>query len=107
VPVIGTSSVSGQGLDDLVAAIGRHRDATFGTELGRRRLKSMAEFRLMKTAEGLLTERFSKASADLSGALAERLMRREDDPYLLASELLDAALEREPDHDRNARAKLA
>ncbi len=107
VPVIGTSSLSGQGLDELVAAIGRHRDATFGTELGRERLESMARFRLMKTAENLLSERFTEASADLSGALAERLMRREDDPYALASELLDAALEREPDHDRNARAKIA
>ena len=107
VPVIGTSSLSGQGLDDLVAAIGRHRDATFGTELGRERLKSMARFRLMKTAENLLNERFTEASADLSGALAERLLRREDDPYALASELLDAALEREPEDERNARAKIA
>ncbi|MEE8544900.1 MAG: methylmalonyl Co-A mutase-associated GTPase MeaB [Alphaproteobacteria bacterium] len=107
VPVIGTSALSGQGLDELVAAIGRHRDATFGTELGRERLKSMARFRLMKTAEGLLTERFQKTSADLSGALAERLLRREDDPYALASELLDAALEREPEDDRDARAKIA
>ena len=107
VPVIATSALSGQGLDELVAAIGRHRDATFGTELGRERLKSMAQFRLMKTAENLLTERFKKASADLSGALAERLVRREDDPYALAEALLDAALEREPDHERNARAKIA
>jgi LAO/AO transport system kinase len=106
-PVIGTSGLSGQGIDDLVAAIARHREATFGNELGRRRLKSIAEFRLLKTAENLLHERFTAASAEVSGPLAERLMGRQDDPYALAQELLNASLEREPDDERNARARSA
>jgi len=106
-PVIGTSALSGEGLDDLVGAIARHREATLGTELGRRRLKSIAEFRLLKTAENLLHERFTEASAAVSGALAERLMGRREDPYALAEELLDPSFDREPDNERNARAKSA
>ncbi len=107
VPVIGTSAVSGDGLDELLEAIGRHRDMTFDSDAGRSRLKSMAEFRLRKTAENLLYDRFAKATAAASPELAERLMRRESDPYSLAEELLTASLGREEDHERDAHSKIA
>lgn len=107
IPVIGTSAVSGDGLDELLDAIGRHRDMTFDSDAGRARLKSIAEFRLRKTAENLLYDRFAKATAAASPELAERLMRRDSDPYSLAEELLTASLGREDDNERDAQSKIA
>jgi len=91
-PVVGVSSYAGQGFDDLIGAIERHRTVAFATEMGRRRQLSNANFRLLKTAENLLMERFSAGSAGLSTALAERLQRREGDPYSLADELVNSSL---------------
>ncbi len=107
VPVIGTSSVSGQGLDELLEAIARHRDATSDTDAGRARRQSIAEFRLRKTAENLLFDRFNGATAAASAKLAEQLMRRESDPYSLAEELLSTMLAREEDHERDVHPKFA
>ncbi|HKY85926.1 MAG TPA: methylmalonyl Co-A mutase-associated GTPase MeaB, partial [Pseudorhodoplanes sp.] len=87
-PVIGTSAVSGTGLDDLVAAIGRHRRVTFETEAGRHRRLSIANFRLRKTTETLLLERYGDAIARAAAPLAARLAQRDTDPYSLATELL-------------------
>jgi LAO/AO transport system kinase len=91
-PVIGISSYSGEGFSDLMAAIDLHRATTFNARSGHRRRLSIATFRLQKTAENLLLERFATAATSLTPALAERLQRREKDPYSLARELLDASL---------------
>lgn len=88
VPVLGVSSYTGEGFDKLMGAIERHRAAAFGTESGRRRLLAIANFRLQKTAENLLIERFAKASAPFVPTIADRLLRREGDPYALANELI-------------------
>jgi len=88
VPVIGTSAVSGEGLDELVAATGQHRAIAFGDGLGRKRRWAVAAFRLRKTAENLLLERFDRKITALGDPLAQRLARREADPYSLADELL-------------------
>ncbi len=90
-PVIGTSSISGQGLEDLVTAIAHHREVAFGPDIGRARLKLIAEFRLLKTAENLLFDRFRAISAAVIDPLADCLTRREGDPYLLAEQLLEAS----------------
>ena len=107
VPVIGTSAVSGEGIDELLEAIARHRDAASNTDAGRARRKSIAEFRLRKTAENLLYDRFNAATAAASAKLAEQLMRRESDPYSLAEELLSTTLEREGGHERDVHSKSA
>ena len=107
VPVIGTSSVSGEGLDELLGAIARHRDLASDTDAGRARRKSIAEFRLRKTAENLLYDRFNAATAAAIAKLAEQLMRRESDPYSLAEELLSTTLEGEGDHERDVHSKSA
>ena len=91
VPVVGVCSFNGQGFDELVAAIQKHR-LTLATDSGKKRRLSIASFRLQKTAENLLIERFTQASAALRPKLAERLSLRDGDPYTLASELLAASL---------------
>ena len=95
VPVIGISSYSGSGFDDLLDALARHREVALNSETGRKRRVKIAGFRLGKTAENLLMERFARASAALTPALAERLQRHEGDPYSLASELVAASFGKE------------
>jgi GTPase len=90
-PIIGTSAVSGEGLDELAAAIARHRRIAFETEAGERRRLAIAEFRLRKTAETLLIERLATV---LDGDQARRvaaMLQRTADPYALASEIVDSA----------------
>jgi LAO/AO transport system kinase len=91
-PVIGVSCHSGEGLDALVSAIEQHHSVVFDTECGARRRFSIANFRLQKTAENLLLERFFAAANALAPVFAERLVKREADPYSLATELLSASL---------------
>lgn len=91
-PVIGISSFTGAGFDELIGAIDRHRIVAFGSESGGERQLSIANFRLQKTAENLLIERFTAGSAALAPLLAERLKNRKADPYSLASELVAASL---------------
>jgi LAO/AO transport system kinase len=107
VPVVATSSVSGQGLDELVAAIERHRRIALETKAGQQRRLAIAEFRLRKTAQNLLLERFGKTIAADSAALAAKLARRETDPYSLASELIDSSLSPEHAHEQDARSRIA
>jgi LAO/AO transport system kinase len=92
VPVIGTSVVSGEGLDELVDAIRRHKRIAFDTEMGRQRQRQVAEFRLLKTAEAILTERFVQQRAQKTAEYTERLLTRRDDPYALASALIEDSL---------------
>ncbi len=90
VPVIGTSAISGEGLDELVTALGRHRHVAFETASGTARRLAIANFRLRKTAEDLLLARFGAAATEAGAALAPKLLRREADPYSLANELIGA-----------------
>ncbi|MBZ0148176.1 MAG: methylmalonyl Co-A mutase-associated GTPase MeaB, partial [Pseudorhodoplanes sp.] len=106
-PVIGTSSVSGAGLDELVGAIGKHRHIAFETEAGRQRRLSIANFRLRKTTETLLLERYGDAIAKAATPLANKLVAREADPYSLANELLDSSLSGGQSHEQDARSKIA
>ena len=89
-PVIGVSSFKNEGFDALVDAIGRHRAVTFDTDLGRERRLAIANFRLYKTAEDLLLARFRDAALARGPALAERLQKRDGDPYTLAGEIVAA-----------------
>jgi LAO/AO transport system kinase len=95
VPVVGISSYDGTGFDDFLGALAKHRSVTFGTESGRRRRVAIAQFRLEKTAENLLMERFARSSAPIALGFAERLERHEGDPYSLAGELVAASFGKE------------
>ena len=103
-PLIGISALSSEGLDALLVAIADHRAAVSGTESGHARRLAIAQFRLRKTAENLLMQRFNAMSGD-SEALAARLERREGDPYSLAQELLDSM--QEHGREQNAQSKIA
>jgi LAO/AO transport system kinase len=106
-PVVGTSTVSGEGIDELIAAIERHRRFGLESEAGQQRRLAIAQFRLRKTADNLLLDRFGAAIARASAPLAAKLMRREADPYSVAIELLNSSLLREPDNEQDTRSKIA
>jgi LAO/AO transport system kinase len=89
-PVVGTSSVTGQGFDELVAALDAHRAYLDGSDAGRARRRRIAEFRMLKTAEGLLRERFQRSRAGRVAEIAERLAERRITPHVAGEELLDA-----------------
>ncbi|GHD24571.1 methylmalonyl Co-A mutase-associated GTPase MeaB [Tianweitania populi] len=87
-PVLGVSSYASEGFDALLAAIARHRDVAFATESGKKRQQAIARFRLLKTAENLLSERFASSVGPIVPGFTDQLQQREGDPYTLASELL-------------------
>lgn len=107
VPVIGTSALSEQGLDALIEAISRHRHVAFETATGRKRRLGVAQFRLRKTAENLLMERFDRLIGEKGAPLAAKLLDRRSDPYGLANDLLNASLETEDPREQDARSKIA
>lgn len=91
-PVVATSSVRGEGIDELLAALARHRAFLDGSSAGRERRRRIAEFRILKTAEDLLRARFRAARAGRVAAVAERLADRRISPYAAGAELLDGAM---------------
>ena len=82
-PVIGLSSVSGEGFDGLVEALKGHRAAQDG-KAGEGRRNRIAAFRLAKTAETLALEQFRNSFAARQAQLVGSLVTREDDPYAAA-----------------------
>jgi LAO/AO transport system kinase len=107
VPIVGTSSVSGEGLDELLDAIARHRETVVESEAGRARKLAIARFRLLKTAENLLFDRFGRLAAKACPPLASRLARREGDLYSSAEALLNSYLQSERHDDASSRVQSA
>jgi LAO/AO transport system kinase len=92
IPVVGVSSVTGQGIEELRSRIDQHRAVLAATELGHMRRQRVAAFRLAKTAETMLLERFADGAREPAPPLAERLAQRGTDPYSAAQALIEQAL---------------
>lgn len=95
VPVVGVSSYTGQGVEELLERIAAHRAAMTGSEMGRERRRRVAEFRLHKTAETLLLERFHGGAQGFAPALAATLAGRDTDPYAAAQQLIVKTIRKE------------
>ena len=95
IPVVGVSSYTGEGIDALITRLDAHRDVLAATDLGAQRRDRVAAFRLGKTAENLLIERFTRAAHDLAPPLAHQLGRRATDPYAAARTLIAQTLTKE------------
>jgi LAO/AO transport system kinase len=87
-PVVGVSSLEGKGLDELIAALERHRGVANGAG-GEGRRKAIAAFRLGRTAETLAIEKFERLLKPNLAEASRRLAAREDDPYAVASRIVD------------------
>src|SRR6267378_3865396 len=88
-PVVATSSLKGEGFEELVSLLEKHKAFLAGSEAGRARSRKIAEFRMLKTAEDLLRIRFQERSADRVRTLAERLVSREINPYAAGEQLIE------------------
>jgi len=95
IPVIGVSAFNGTGLTDLLDAIARHWELSRDSEVGRRRRRRIADFRLQKTAETVLLERFHRGAEHARPDLASELASRASDPYTMAQQLVITALRKE------------
>jgi LAO/AO transport system kinase len=87
IPVIGVSSITGDNLDVLLAALRDHHAFAQNSETGLGRRARIAEFRLRKTAESLLLQHFNASAAAAAPELAAKL---DGDPYSLAVRLVAA-----------------
>jgi LAO/AO transport system kinase len=99
VPVVGVSAYTGQGVDELLDRLAAHRAVLEASSLGRERRRRVAAFRLHKTAETLLLERFAAGAADHAAALASSLAERDTDPYAAAQALIAHTLRKEYRHE--------
>lgn len=87
-PIIATSATTGDGVGELWAAIGEHRDHLVTTgELEVRRTQNVSD-ELTEITAALLRERARAATADRLASLAKRVAERELDPWTAAEDLL-------------------
>lgn len=90
-PIVKTSAVRAEGLEDLVQAIAKHRDWMQRHGVLAQRRSERASTEIEAIALGLVRRRFDsvRGSAALR-ALAERVVAGDSDPYTAADELVDA-----------------
>jgi LAO/AO transport system kinase len=90
-PIVKTSAVKGEGIDAIVAALGKHREWTerHGELERRRRMRAATEIEAI--AVGEVRQRFAAVhgSAALDTA-ATRVVAGETDPYSAADELIES-----------------
>ena len=91
VPVVATSAQSGQGIDELLQTIDRHRAVQASSALGAAKLRHIAEYRALKTAEDLLRSRFAAARNTQLAHIVEQISTRTLDPFSAAERLLNDA----------------
>ena len=88
-PVLPTSAANGEGFDQLIDCLQRHGAFMRASAAGRARIRSIAEFRMLKTAEALLRQRFIHARQGALAAVSADLAARRISPYQAAERLLD------------------
>ena len=87
-PVIATSSLRGQGIDELLAAIDRHRESLQRSgEIDARRA-AIAERRLLAAGEAILRDTFARHRNGRLAPLLEQLRERTLSPHTAARKLL-------------------
>ncbi len=88
-PVVATSSLNGTGFEELIAKLHEHKKHLSNSPEGEARKRRIAEFRVLKTAEELLRQRFAEAHAGRIAEIADELVGRRISPYAAAAELLN------------------
>ncbi len=93
-PIVKTVATTGQGIPELVEAIGQFRAHSLGTQAARRRTRS--EYRLRELVSQRFMDHLERqvlAKGEL-GAVVDRIAAREVDPYSAANDLLKRAISR-------------
>jgi len=89
-PVVKTVASRNQGMEDLLAAVERHREhlESGGGSQGRLRMKFSQKFRDILSERFLMEISARHLTPDREEELLGRFLRREEDPYTAAEELL-------------------
>jgi len=89
-PVVKTVASRNQGMEDLLAAVDRHREhlASDGGSQGRLRMKFSQKFRDILSERFLMEISAHHLTPEREEALLGRFLRREEDPYTAAQEIL-------------------
>ena len=89
-PVVKTVASHNQGMEDLLAAVDRHREhlASDGGSQGRLRMKFSQKFRDILSERFLMEISAHHLTPEREEELLGRFLRREEDPYTAAEDLL-------------------
>jgi LAO/AO transport system kinase len=87
-PIVATSSLRGEGVDEVLTAIDRHREALAQSGEIERRRAQIAERRLLKAGEELLRDRFERERDGHIQSLLEQMHARSLSPHSAALRLL-------------------
>ncbi len=88
-PIVKTIAMRGQGIEDLVAAVEKHRVFLFNTVQGEARRRDRAREELLSVLHATVMDAVAAKLADDIEACVDRVMSRAVDPYTLARGLLD------------------
>ena len=88
-PVVPTSALRAEGFEELIECLNRHGRHMRNSEAGRERIRRIAEFRMLKTAEELLHQRFLESRGGSLAEVSAQLSERRISPYQAAERLLD------------------
>ena len=88
-PVVPTSAAKGEGFEQLIECIDRHGQFMRNSEAGQERVRRIAEFRMLKTAEDLLHQRFLASRQGELATVSAQLSDRRISPYQAAERLLN------------------
>jgi len=88
IPVIATSALKAEGIDELVDAIDSHRQTLESSGEISERKRQIAERRMLKTAEEILRDEFKKHRDGKVSTLIGQMMAHEKNPYTAAQDLL-------------------
>ncbi len=89
VPVIGTSCLAGEGVEDLHDAVTRHLESLRTSGEWEARRRRIAQTRLLKSAADILRDRFTGHRDGTVATMTDRMMSGEVDPRAAAMILLD------------------
>jgi LAO/AO transport system kinase len=89
VPIVKTVASRGEGVSDLAAAIGRHRDWEASSELGAARKGERAREELRVVLNDMLLSEARQELSEMFDASANALLERTTDPYRAARALVD------------------
>lgn len=88
-PVIPTSSLRNEGVGQLIDCLDRHGRYMRDSSAGQERIRAIADFRMLKTAEDLLQRRFLAWRGRELAGISELLSQRRISPVQAAERLLD------------------
>lgn len=99
VPVLPTSAEQGSGFDKLLKAIDKHHEHLERTHEIEKRRRDIASTRMVKIAEEIVRDNFTRSREGRIEALLDQVTHRKTDPHHAAAELLKGIKERLHDAD--------